>query len=321
MKKSVFLSLALLCSTLFSQAQKNVFLTISHKLGAANFSYNQTAQNNLSQDFKVSRVDYYVSGIRIIHDGGMETPVPSHYILVKGSTNLLDNLGNFNVTNVEGIKFSIGVEAPTNNADPALFLPPHPLGPQSPSMHWGWAAGYRFIALEGTAGPGFATTYQMHGLGNANYFQQTQMAAGVANGNDIYINLDADYTQALKGIDVNAGPIDHGVDATDLTVLQNFRDFVFKPGSGFPAAVSDLYKDSEFTFYPNPASGKLHFTQHAGMPPAQAVIKDMTGRVVLRSTELLQQSIDVSALSSGLYLLSLTDAEQRIMAEKKISIR
>ncbi|MBK9637982.1 MAG: hypothetical protein IPO63_09240 [Bacteroidetes bacterium] len=72
----------------------------------------------------------------------------------------------------------------------------------------------------------------MHSLGNANYFQQTQMAAGVnTGGNNIFINLNADYVQAVKNINVASGPIDHGANATDLTVLQNLRDFVFSPSS------------------------------------------------------------------------------------------
>lgn len=320
MTKSILLSLALMLACAISNAQKNVYLTISHKLGASNFAFNQVAQNNLPQDFKITRVDYYISGIKIIHDGGMVLNVPSHYILVKGNTNLLDLLGNFNVTNVEGIRFSIGVESPTNTSDPSLFLAPHPLAPQSPSMHWGWSAGFRFIALEGTAGAGFGTTFQMHGLWNANYFEQTQMATGVVSGNDIYINLDADYTQALKGIDVNAGPIDHGVDATDLTVLQNFRDFVFKPGIGFPASVNTMYKDNDVTFYPNPTNGMLYYSSASGILPANILVKDVTGRVLSRMENSSHQAIDLSKNSSGLYFISLLDKDNRIMAEEKIVV-
>lgn len=318
MTKSILLSFALMFSFMISNAQKNVYLTISHKLGASNFAFNQTAQNNLSQDFKITRVDYYISGIKIIHDGGMITNVTPHYVLVKGNTNLLDLLGSFNVTNVEGIKFSIGVEAPTNTSDPSLFLPPHPLAPQSPSMHWGWASGYRFIALEGKAGSGFSTTFQMHGLFDANYFEQTHMSAGVVSGNDIYINLDADYTQALKGIDVNAGPIDHGVNATDLTVIQNFKDFVFKPGIGFPASVNNIYKESEFTFYPNPTSGLIYFSSNSSIAPTTILIKDITGRIVSEYKYSSHQPIDLRQHHSGLYFVSMLDKDQRVMAEQKI---
>jgi hypothetical protein len=148
MKKILFLLISILTFNKI-HAQKNVTLIINHKLGANNFAFNTTAQNDLMQNFQITRVDYYISGIKIIHDGGQITPVQD-YILVKGSYSVSEPLGSMNVTNVEGIKFSIGVDSPANNEDPALKL--GPLAFQTPSMHWGWGAGYRFVALEGKVG-------------------------------------------------------------------------------------------------------------------------------------------------------------------------
>ncbi|MBK6375321.1 MAG: hypothetical protein IPF67_20135 [Saprospiraceae bacterium] len=110
------------------------------------------------------------------------------------------------------------------------------------------------MAIEGKSGASLKTDYQMHGLWDANYFSQTKMAAGIASGDDIYINLDADYTLALKGINVTSGPIDHGVNATDLTVLQNFRDYVFSPGLGLLNS-NNVKSQSSIDVYPNPSKG------------------------------------------------------------------
>jgi hypothetical protein len=68
----------------------------------------------------------------------------------------------------------------------------------------------------------------MHGLGDPNYFSQTKTLIGTKRDTNIYISLEADIMQALKGINITAGPVDHGADATDLDMLKNFRDFVFK---------------------------------------------------------------------------------------------
>lgn len=209
-------------------AQKNVILKINHKLGDSTFALNKASQNNLSKDFKITRVDYYMSKISIIHDGGMITNVPKMSILSRTGADVEANLGKFAVTNIEGIKFSIGVDTPENHADIALLSNFDPLGPKTPAMHWGWSAGYRFAAIEGKAGTSFNTTFEMHGLGDPNYFSQTKTVIGVKRDSNIYIKLDADIAQALKGINITAGPVDHGVDATDLDVLKNFRDFVFK---------------------------------------------------------------------------------------------
>lgn len=317
--KRTILSIFVLLSAFNLSAQKQVTLTIKHLLGTTPFGFSVVGQNDLSQNFKITRVDYYISGIKLIHDGGMITPVPAHYILAKGNSNVVDVLGTFNVTNVEGIKFSIGVEAPTNNDDPTQWLPPHPLAPQSPSMHWGWSSGYRFIALEGKAGSTFATTFEMHGLGNANYFEQTIMAAGVNNGNAVTINLDADYNQALKGININAGPIDHGVDATDLTVLQNFRDLVFKPGTGIPTTVSNTLQSARIELFPNPGSGIVHiaFDQQA-VALTTATIHNIFGSLI-REVNLNELStIDLSHEAKGLYMVRFFKDKTNIATRKLI---
>jgi hypothetical protein len=72
MKKQIIITIALMFIVMVSKAQKNVYFTITHKLSTSDFAFNQTAQNDLMQDFKITRVDYYISSIKIIHDGGME---------------------------------------------------------------------------------------------------------------------------------------------------------------------------------------------------------------------------------------------------------
>ncbi len=276
-------------------------------LGTNTFAFNQAASNDLGNNFSITRVDYYLSKFTIIHDGGMQTAVPAGtYILAKGNANVTVNLGNFNVTNVEGIKFYVGVDAPTNNDDPAQWSAPHPLAPQSPSMHWGWSSGYRFIALEGKAGASLSTTFQMHGLGNANYFTQTVMAAGVNSGNDVYVNLDADYTQAVQGIDVAAGPIDHGVDATDLDVLHNFRDDVFSPGPGFTSGIANNLQTENILLYPNPANGNVQLLIPGNTAKnIQVNIFNMNGQKVNEFFLSNNNALSFTLETKGVYLLQI----------------
>lgn len=318
--KFTLFSLAILFS-MNAMAQKDVYLTIRHMLGTNTFAFNQPASNDLGDNFSITRVDYYLSKFTIIHDGGTQTVVPAGtYILAKGSANVAVKLGNFNVTNVEGIKFYVGVDAPTNNDDPAQWTAPHPLAPQSPSMHWGWASGYRFVALEGKAGASLNTTFQMHALGNANYFTQTVMAAGVANGNDIYINLDADYVQAVQGINVAAGPIDHGVDATDLDVLHNFRDDVFSPGPGFASGLQNDITEENILLYPNPGTGNIQLLI-PGINHQNTLVSiyDMKGQKVNDYTLNQSNALNFSLDTKGVYLLQImVDGNQTI--NKKLVI-
>ena len=317
MKKITYLIIALAFS-LGSLAQKNVVLKIYKKLGADTFAINQVSQNSLTQNFKITRMDFYLSGLTIIHDGGTQTIVPAgKYILVKGNADVNVSLGSFNVTNIEGIKFHIGVENPTNNADPTVWLAPHPLAPQSPSMHWGWSAGYRFVALEGKSGATFATTFQMHGLGNANYFETMVMSPGVNSGNDATINIDADYTQALKTININAGPIDHGVDATDLTVLQNFRDYVFTPSPTF-LGTTNFTKNQAITIYPNPSNGILNLSIDNNFQTklTSAVVVDATGKIIERFSLVSKTQLEMNIKTKGFYIIKFYNGLDNISNHK-----
>jgi hypothetical protein len=306
--KKVFYPLFLFCLlSLNVFGQKDVFLTITHKLGANPFAFNQTAQNSLGHSFQITRVDYYISGLIIVHDGGIETPVPNHYILAKGSAPVIDSLGSFNVTNVEGIKFSIGVEAPTNTSDPTVYSLPHPLALQAPSMHWGWSSGYRFVCLEGMSGTSLGTVFQMHGLFDANYFAQTQMAAGMTQNGNIYINLNADYIKAVNGVNLNAGPVDHGVDQTDLNVLENFRDLVFSPGTSIPNKLDNWAEETGILIFPNPSNGQVYVDVSKTTKPLSEVrVLDVTGKEIQHHTLIDQSTLSLNIQQPGMYFLQFS---------------
>lgn len=315
MKKILCYTLAFLAS-LSTFAQKNITLNINHKLGTNNFALMAADKNNLGNDFKISRVEYYISGISIIHDGGMITPVANKYILANGIAKVIEPLGSFSVTNVEGIRFSIGVDSPTNNGDPSIWPSFHPLAPKSPSMHWGWSSGYRFVALEGKSGATFANTFEMHGLWNRNYFQQTVMATGVVSGTDISINLDADYKEALRGVNVVSAPIDHGVDATDLTVLENFRDHVFSPSSG-TASINVSAYSKNISIYPNPSKGKIAVAFGTmNTTNTSITVYDVFGKKIKEIAANGVPNLNLQLEAKGIYFISIIDGKENIVNHK-----
>ena len=308
--KKFYTVIAALSLTMAAFAQKNVILTIQHKLGDANFSYNTTNSNDVGSTFKFNRVEYYMSGFTIIHDGGIETPVTTDtYILTDAFMNAVESLGTFNVTNVEGIKFHIGVPAPINNQDPNQWPMSHPLAPQSPSMHWGWAAGYFFAVADGFSGPNLNTGFEMHSLGNVNYFEQTVVVNGENSGDDVYINLDADYLEAARGINLNSGPIDHGAGASDLTLLQNFRDHVFSAAASSPLSVN-ASTTNDLKVFPNPSNGDFYINTNEQI--ASIELFDLTGRKVLDIPVQYVGVQQVSISQSGVYLLQVRGLNQEI---------
>src|SRR5690606_7713783 len=149
--KSIVVLLVFLSTGFVSRAQNDVELKIFHRLGAQDFQLNSTAENNLNNEFQVTRLEYYITRISVIHDGNQSTSIGDDTLALVDAADAISTtipLGNLTITSVEEIRFHIGVYAPTNNADPSLQPMGHPLAPQSPSMHWGWAAGYRFVAME-----------------------------------------------------------------------------------------------------------------------------------------------------------------------------
>lgn len=313
MKKNLLLLLAF--AALTSMAQTNVYLKINHKLGAQAFAFSQPASNNLGNDFNVTRMEYYISDIILIHDGGMQTPATDVYILANASDSTYEMLGSYNITTLEAIRFGIGVDPSHNNLDPSSYPASHPLAPKSPSMHWGWAAGYRFAAMEGRSGADLVQFYELHALDNSNYFMQTVPTAGIANGGNLVVSLDADYEMALKNIDVSSGMIIHGAGGVAITFLQNFAWSVFKSSEGNAAmGTEELENTQAITVSPNPSNGASFLNLHNLPEQSEILLFDITGKRM--QTTVNNGRINISALNQGIYILSVTQAGKAVHTGK-----
>ncbi len=234
-----------------------VNLQINHKLGNEVFGYNQSAKNNLNNSFELSRMEYYLSDFTIIYDGGKRVNIESSYMLITASKNSITNqivdldTKGLSITTIEGLEFGVGVPAPVNNDDPTKWPAFHPLAPQSPSMHWGWAAGYRFVAMEGAISFLSNTLLEVHALNNENYKLTTKNTNTKSDDNgDFTVVFDADYTRALENIDISAGLINHGGEGEAAELLNNFRELVFTPI--IISSIEELKDESNVNIFPNP---------------------------------------------------------------------
>ena len=104
MKKNIILLVALMM-TIGATAQKNVKLRINHKMNGSAFALNSETTNSLGNKFNFSRAQYYLSNIKIIHDGGQETKATDVYLLVDAAKSVDFDLGSYNVTTIEKIIF------------------------------------------------------------------------------------------------------------------------------------------------------------------------------------------------------------------------
>lgn len=277
MKKLLFLFAVLMHSALIGQS--NLVLKMDQHLGDNPYALNQAVESEMGYYFNVTRLQYYVSEIVVTHDGGQETPITDLYLLIDPATDTDFPLGSFDVTQVEKIQFSVGVDQAHNHLDPASYDGSHPLSPQNPSMHWGWASGYRFIALEGLAGNdanSLFNIYQIHTVDDANYYTLYLDVEGQTIDGDIFIHINADYAQLLKGMDVSSGVISHASTGPSRTIVTNLRD-VFTAGT-FTAVVAPEVTGI-FNSFPNPANE--HFTVSYDFPgynALQMTVYDLTGK-------------------------------------------
>ena len=295
-------------------AQSNVSLKINHKLAGESFAFNTAAENNMNENFNVDRLEYYLSGFTIVHDG-TTTALSDLYFLVRANQETTLDLGEVDATDITEIRFHVGVDQSMNHEDPAAFPTDSPLAPQNPSMHWGWTAGYRFIAMEGMGGTSLDQEYQLHGLGDDNYFETTQSVIPTVTADGILIELDADYAKVVRDMNVAGGVISHGEFGPAKQSLENMRDFVFSQAG--TTAVTDFAALRSLKVYPNPtASGQIQIvTETPDASPVLLQLFGTDGRLV--SSKLSEGNTTTLEIGAkGLYFLQVTKDGKTVGYEK-----
>lgn len=282
-------------------------LKINGLTGGKPIALNSTvASSDNTYYFAVSMMRYYITGLSITHDGGKVTEIPDGVILVNEAAPQTFVLGKFPVSNIEAIKFSIGVDQTRNHLDPATYPGYHPLAPKDPTMHWGWSAGYRFVTLEGRAGSSpmmVNTPFEIHSLGDALYASVTVPFQHSVNGAEATIELNAEYNNLLNGIDVTQGPISHTGTGISKTLYTNLITSVF---SSAKTAGVDEENQVLAQIFPNPSSD--HFVVTAPEFTGWLRLVNSAGEVVLTQQIANRANVPTQALSNGKYYVVLQNA-------------
>ena len=292
-------------------AQTQVGLRIDHKAGQAEFDGINPVTTTLGELVQIDRLEYYLSFLTLVHDGGQETPIEGSYVLANAFVDEVHPLGQVSgVESVEGLKFFVGVDPENNHADPVLWPADHPLALQVPSMHWGWSGGYRFIALEGESVSNGDVGHEIHALGDDNHYPgETEVLATIENG-VLILDVEADVLGFYSQLSVEQGLINHGESGEAVLVCNNLADDVFRlPGaSSLSPRLSGTF---DFDMLPQEGGAELRFDAPL-FGNAEVLLLDILGRplqsVMLPKGTTRHVLVDVH---SGAFLVTVSTSNHR----------
>ncbi len=294
---------------LFTAQAGEISLLINHSMqGQALRSGATYSMDDGSWFFKPRFLKYYLAELTVIHDGGKRTPLSDVYVLVDALGQDRYVLGSLDVTRIEALEFHVGVDKKRNHLDPTLYPPEHPLALKNPTMHWGWAAGYRFLAVEGSSGTTrdvISTDVQVHTVGNELYRKVTLPVATRETATGVDIILAADYSALFRNLDVSFGLIFHGYGEETVVMSDNMATRVFtSPTTG----VAEYAESQELLVWPTPTSGQLTLAAQ-NMQLTHAQLIDACGTALpLHLPNDHRTSWDLSSVAAGTYTLVVTTA-------------
>ncbi|MBU3700006.1 MAG: hypothetical protein FGM33_08370 [Candidatus Kapabacteria bacterium] len=241
---------------------------------------------------------YYISKITIHHDGSKRTHLPDLYLLVDVRELGRYSLGDLDVGSVDSMTFHIGVDPARNHLDPTTYPSFHPLALKVPSMHWGWAGGYRYVTYEGASGTSasnLAALFQIHTVDTTLYTRVAFKASSTRSDLGIEIPVRADYGRLFDDIDVSLGVVLHGNTDEAVTLMKNIGTRVFSAGSTTSVDSEDA---SPMVMWPNPAADIVLFDNGT----TGARVTDLSGVTIMTTTcDPAAPLMSIASLSSGTY--------------------
>lgn len=315
--RNLLLSLSLM-SSIFTWAQKDIFLNIAPLFGNQPFTLNQNFVGNDGIAVNIEHFNYYLSDVKLFHDNGLQTNFPTDIWLLTPEQHSL-YLGNLNINQLDSINFTVGVPKRYNTQAGALaqdistYPDSHALSFQSPSMYWGWAFGYMHMIIGGKAdsnNDGVPNAYfEMHNLGNNNQQSVTLPSIQTNTGNQIDLNYTCNVDRWLNLMPLSSIGVLHGDNGLNQQILQNVNSqevFVLAANANTQqnntAPLAFFQTDSEFTFS----------TKNNQTIKSYIVVANSGQKICEVSSKDTKATIALEQLQSGIYLVTVeTDNGQR----------
>jgi hypothetical protein len=312
----VFINVNLL---LFSQS--NLRLQLTPKVETNQITLNQIV-NVHGKKVLLDHFNYYLSNLHVFYDGNQDLDLSDTVFLVKANNFILD-LGTHTVQNIEKITFGVGVPQNLNHLDISIYRDNHPLGFQTPSMHWGWAAGYMHMIIGGTADSNEDQTpdayFELHNLGDVNYHQVEVLVSElnlVENQKDIYVDCNIDTW--LSSINLGTVDIKHGETDENMTVMSNLLSFpVFTSSTN--ATISEQAKNSgQVSFFVSNDELNLNWSDIFGAE--NMLITDLQGKIIFNKKQIGIQGSQILKLQNrGIYFVNFYSEAGKLLNQTKLN--
>ena len=214
-------------------SQNSINLKLNHLFKGEAFALDQNYLDGQGRAVELSRVRYYLSSIKITHDGGQLTPLTDIYILGEGNVSNYAIAGSYDINSIEKIEFDLGVDYEANHGNTSNYSGAHPLGPKTPAMDWGWPSGYFFLVLHGSVDDNedgnTNQNFQIESFGdqllrtvNAIEFDNPITAQQNQIEIDLYVNIDRWFNEMdFATIGIRHGAFAPNINAADNTVSEN----------------------------------------------------------------------------------------------------
>jgi hypothetical protein len=292
-------------------AQTDINLKLYHHVDGASFQYGQVYEID-GQAVRFSRMQYYLSGFEITHDGGQTTSMPDAYVLA--SANISDyTLGQENITNLEGISFDLGVDSVRNGMNTSAWPAGHPLAAQNPSMDWSWPDGYFFWTIDGKVDSDNDgepdLNFSLHGMGNDLLRPVNGFSGLNLSGNDVKVELYVNIADWLHEIELRYVGVAHDGLHDNTNVANNTNpETVFT--LDLPLSIEEWanQESSVYADYTMPYAPTIYYDL-ISKENVDITVVDEAGRVVLSAEDQPSSGnfFIRKELPDGIYIITLTN--------------
>jgi hypothetical protein len=319
--KTYFLALIVFLVMGSFSAQKDIFLHINPTFNNTAFALNTTYTGIDGVALNMDHFNYYISDIKLFHDGGIQTNIaPAVFLFTPDQVGFY--LGNYNIQDLESIRFMVGVPSRLNTqsgaeaVDISSYPDTHPLSFQNPTMYWGWQFGYMHMIVGGEADSNNDQLpdayFEMHNLGDHN--QRTiQMPVIETNTNasqmDIYLACQVD--QWLRDMPLSSVGVLHDQTGLNDSVMANvltYPVFTQPQTAGMNTSTSPQ-------FWVEGAS--IHWME---LEHAYFKVFDLSGRLVSSGTMNGASGEFTLDLNAGNYFVTVFDSMHRTILSKQCII-